>query len=132
MSQLDQIEHSIEYAKERITKGEKAISLHDNAAFNDIIVKGYFEKEAQRLVMLYGSGNCTEEMKREMERDMHAIGALQSYLRNIVRDGHQAESDLRSAEDQRSDFYAAQSEAAQRGEAKPLTDDADYAGNLGA
>lgn len=106
MNHLDIIENSIEHARSRIAKAEAVTRLFNNTDFNEVLVKGYIEKEAVRLVGLYGSGRLPEEMRVDVERDMHAIGAFESYLQRTITDGHTAVSDLETAQQNRDEYIA--------------------------
>jgi len=131
MSGLDQIELSISEAEKRVNKAKKAIELYDNPLFKELVVEGYFEQEAIRLVGLYGAGVLDDNQKQEVQRDMHGVGSFRRYLRNIVRDGEQAELDLNSAKDQREEYLFQQAEQQADGQTT-LDFDSDYAGSLGA
>lgn len=131
MSGLDQIELSISEAEKRVNKAKKAIELYDNPLFKELVVEGYFEQEAIRLVGLYGAGVLDDNQKQEVQRDMHGVGSFRRFLRNIVRDGEQAELDLNSAKDQREEYLYMQAQQQADGQAT-LDFDSDYAGSLGA
>jgi len=132
MDRISQIEDSIEYAKRRIARSEKVLKLYDDPIFNEIVVKNYFEQEAIRMVSLYGSGSGSEEQLRDLEKDMHAIGAFRRYLSQIVQEGRQAQSDLVMNQEALEEELAIQAEARANGEEPALPFDADYNGNLGA
>lgn len=98
MSELDQIEESIKSAKARVAKAEALERLTANADFRMLVADGYLKDNAVRLTHLYGSGSLQEDQRIASERDLHAIGSLNRYFYNIIRDGNQAESDIASAE----------------------------------
>jgi hypothetical protein len=114
MSDLKTIEDSIVYAKARIEKGDALERLNANPDFKRLIVDDYLREQAARLVHLYGSGVLTAEQRPEVERDMHAIGALKHYFYRLVNDANQADSDLASAE------YALQEYLSEAQAADPL------------
>lgn len=132
MDRIDQIEQSIEHAQGRVNKAKKVLALLDYPDFKEIVVKGYFEQEAIRMVALYGDGTGTPEMLADLQKDMHGVGAFRRFLSAIVQDGRQAESDLQNNKEALQEELAFRAEAQRNGEQIPLELDADYAGNLGA
>ena len=76
MDRIDRIEESIEYAKVRIERCDQVLRLSENPDFQAIVAKGYFEKEAIRLVGLYGSGNLSAEQLTEVQKDALRILVL--------------------------------------------------------
>jgi hypothetical protein len=98
MNQLKKIEDSIASAKGRIARAAGAARLYDNPDFKRLIVEEYLRDQPIRMVNLYGSGSLLPEQKRELELDLHAVGALQTFLYRTFGDGELAESDLESAE----------------------------------
>lgn len=132
MDSITQIENSIEYAQAKVNLAKKLVDLYDNPVFNEVIVKGYMETEAIRLVGYYGSGRGTAEEKAEMERDMHGIGSFRAYLSKIISEGQQAENDLQMHKEMREEMLRERAETAARQEQLPLDIDPDYAGSLGA
>lgn len=132
MDRINQIEQSIEHAQARVNKAKKVLSLLDHPDFKEIVVKGYFEQEAIRMVALYGDGTGSAEMLSDLQKDMHGVGAFRRYLSAIVQDGRQAEADVRLNQETLQEELAMVAEAKARGEDMPQSVDPDYAGNLGA
>lgn len=128
MSDIERIEMTIEEAKRLIALGEKAIDLSKVPLFEEVILKGYFEDEAVRLVHLYSDPNIEGSTKKLIELDMHAIGTLKRYLSTKVQIGRMAQRDLASAQEMLAEELA----AAAAGEPELPEYDEDYAGNLGA
>lgn len=132
MDRIDQLENSIEYAKARIERCDQVLRLSENPDFQAIVGKGYFEKEAIRLVGLYGSGNLSPEQLVETQKDMHGVGSFRRFLAQIVQEGQQARSDLQSNQETLQEELAMRAAAKAAGEEPAVAFDADYAGSLGA
>ena len=132
MDRINQLEASIDHAKARVEKAKAVLALFDNANFQEVVVKGYFEKEAIRMVACYGDGTGTPEMLADLQKDMHAVGAFRRYLSMIIQDGRQAESDVRQNQETLQEELAMRAEAQRMGQEMPSEIDPDYAGNLGA
>lgn len=132
MDRLTQIETGIEFAQKRVDKAARVLELYDDPRFKEVIINGYFEAEAIRMVGLYGSGSGSQEQLRDLEKDMHAVGALRRYLSMIVQDGRMAEGDLQANKEALQEELAERAEAQRNGEDLPLSNDPDYAGSLGA
>jgi hypothetical protein len=132
MDRIEHLESSIAYAEARVKKADRVLALYDNPDFNEIVVKGYLEAEAIRMVGLYGSGSGSPEQLRELEKDMHGIGAFRRFLVQLVQEGRQARSDLEANKEALQEELAMAAEARASGEEPALSFDADYNGSLGA
>ena len=132
MDRIDQLENSIEYAKARIERCDQVLRLSENPDFQAIVGKGYFEKEAIRLVGLYGSGNLSPEQLIETQKDMHGVGSFRRFLAQIVQEGQQARSDLQSNQETLQEELAMRAAVKAAGEEPAVAFDPDYAGSLGA
>lgn len=109
-------------ARKAVKFGELAAKLESNTAFRTVILEGYMEKEAVRLVHLFSDPTIEEETREKIKLDMHAIGTLMQYLRNAVQFGRLAEQELAA--------YARQREEVESGDEIDPTED--YSGSLGA
>ena len=78
MDRINQIEQSIDHAKARVDKAKSVLALFDNANFQEIVVKGYFEKEAIRMVARYGDGTASPEELQEQVFEAHISLAEQT------------------------------------------------------
>ena len=132
MDRIEQIENSIKYAEDRVKRSDRVLALYDNPDFNEIVVKGYLEAEAIRMVGLYGSGSGSPDQLRELEKDMHGIGSFRRYLVQLVQEGKMAKSDLEANKEALQEELAMAAEARASGEEPALPFDADYNGSLGA
>lgn len=100
MSQQDieQIEISIEHARELVERKNLAIQLADVPAFKKLILEGYFKDEAARLAHLLSDPSLPKEHREFVANDINGPGALKRYMQTIVRMGEQAERDIADAE----------------------------------
>lgn len=78
---IEAIERSIKQHKATVDLGAALERLRANKDFKKIIVEGYFENEAVRLVHLKADPSMqSAESRRSIEQQMDAIGALNQYL----------------------------------------------------
>lgn len=88
---VQEIELSIEQAKEFVERGKALERLRANPDFQAIVLKGYFENEAIRLVHLKSDPNVQgAEQQAAINKDIDAIGAFQWYLRVTQMQAQQA------------------------------------------
>ena len=97
----NEVDLSIEEANKLIARGEALERLLNNADFAEIIGKVYYQEEPERLAGLLGDigGSyrwCPNnqamslppeqfvKMQADIERDIHAIGAFQAFLRVVA------------------------------------------------
>jgi hypothetical protein len=92
--QIKETELSIEEAKSVISMGEKALKLAENPLFKELILEGYFEKEAIRLTHMSSDPNIPAEYRECVNRDLHGPAALKRYLRTMVQLGGVAATSL--------------------------------------
>jgi len=82
--QLQQVGIDIEDAKEAVALGDALQRLHDNADFNLVITKGYFEAEASRVVLLKADpGMASDEQQKNVDKIITSIGGLYGYFHKI-------------------------------------------------
>jgi hypothetical protein len=111
MSQMDQelaqVEVSIEQAKTNIERSAALDRLKENKDFKEIILEGYFEREASRLVLLKADPNVQEEKEQaQIQKMIDSIGYLRQYLNMIYQFGSMAENALEQHEKTREDILA--------------------------
>ena len=94
MSQIQEVELSIEQAEALVARGEKALKLADNADFKELVLEGYLRDEASRLARLSADFTLDPQVRSEVLLMVQAIGCFHSYMRNIIRMGDQARNDL--------------------------------------
>lgn len=97
--QREQIQVSMEQAKANMKRRDSLFALYQNADFKEVILKGYFEQESIRLVMVKADDNAQEpEMQAGIDRSITGIGALNRYFAIIKQFGDMAEKALEDAQ----------------------------------
>ena len=85
-SEIQQLEHEIQTSKKSVELGNALERLFNNRDFKNIVLKGYLEQEAVRLVHLKASPEMDSPAKQAaIVRDIDAIGALSSFFKEIQR-----------------------------------------------
>lgn len=101
MSQVNQVQLTIEEAEKQIARGEAMERLLNNPDFAEIIGNVYYKEEPARLSGLLGDigGSyrwCPNQqamslppeqfvkMRADIERDLHAVGAFQAFVRVVL------------------------------------------------
>ncbi|MEA2037023.1 MAG: hypothetical protein U9O94_05915 [Nanoarchaeota archaeon] len=106
MSDLQEIEISIEKAKELIKKKEVCERLLANKDYKEIIKEGFFEKNAARLVRLRSDITLDEQERAAVLRDIDGTGTLIGYIHMILAMGESAENSLSEKEAVREEIAA--------------------------
>lgn len=105
--QIEQIELSMEHAKENISKMESLLTLTKNKDFQRIIEEGYFEKEASRAVLLKADPNMQDdESQKALSNQIIAIGYLRQYFTTIMQVGRMSENALEADEQTHAELLA--------------------------
>lgn len=85
-SEIQQLEHEIQNSKKAVELGNALERLFNNRDFKNIVLKGYMEQEAVRLVHLKASPEMDSPAKQAaIVRDIDAIGTLSGYFKEIQR-----------------------------------------------
>ncbi|WP_199097219.1 hypothetical protein [Dyella sp. ASV21] len=79
-SQIQQVEVSLEEAERIAAFGEALNRLENNRDFQTVILEGYFQKEASRLVMLTGEINLKPEQKEAVYAGIRGIAELRQFF----------------------------------------------------
>jgi hypothetical protein len=99
MNDIQQVEVSIETAKERIKLQTALNRLIKNKDFKLIVDTGYFDNESIRLVHLKSDFEMREADKQEFVcRAIDAVGMFRAYLSRIYQQGTAAQNALNSHE----------------------------------
>ena len=107
MNTLQAIEKSIEQAKETAELGRALERLRSNRDFKQIVISGYFDAEAVRLVHLKADpGMQKAESQASILKQMDAIGSFSSYLSTILHQASLAEKAVEAGEADKEDFLA--------------------------
>jgi hypothetical protein len=83
-NEIRQVEQSLTQAKQLLAMGESLQRLYSNRDFKKVILEGYFEKEAVRLVHLKSDAAMTSQVHQEnIIKQLDGIGALVQYFQTI-------------------------------------------------
>lgn len=89
--QLEEVGISIEVANEIIAKAKALERLQSNKDFQTIITKGYFEKEAIRVVLARAMPQFSDDdSQKNLLADIDGIGRLRQYFMAITQTGRMA------------------------------------------
>ena len=92
---IQQIELSLEAAKEKVELMEAVDRLYQNKDFQKVFVTDYFRDEPARLVELRSSPQMAlPERQDSLLRAMDAIGYLQLHLSSIQKLGDMAKNEV--------------------------------------
>lgn len=111
MSQQQQVQLTIDEANKQIARGEALGRLLNNPDFAEIVGEVYYKEEPARLSGLLGdiAGSyrfCPTsqaltlppeqfvQMRESIEKDLHAVGAFQSFLRVVAWRAERAQEAL--------------------------------------
>lgn len=92
-----ELEITIEEAREALELGKAAERLSTNPDFKQLIVEGYFVKEAARLAILHGDPGLRADIKQAVLDEMKGPGALKRYLSLLVQRGRMADDEIARA-----------------------------------
>jgi hypothetical protein len=105
--QIEQIEVSMEAAKARVDMAKALDELHRNRNFKKVILEGYFEKEAQRLVMLKSDPQMSDaEHQKAVDEAIIGVGQLGQYFRTVFQLASMAERALAEDEQTREELLS--------------------------
>ncbi len=101
-NELAEIDGRIKFLKENIEIGEAIERLHNNEDFKLVILKGYFDREAERI---FGVLTDPNEYKRDMLQNMNeklgSIRNLKQYIGVQLRNADMAPSEIEEEESHR-------------------------------
>ncbi len=105
MISLEELEISIKQAKEVKDLGNALNRLYNNPDFKKVILTGYFEKEAVRLVHTKANIKYEDVTAHEnIIRQIDAIGSLNKYLSDIINNAQLAEKNIEADEQTRDEL----------------------------
>lgn len=96
-TQIEEIELSIEAAKEMVERGRMADKLATYPEFRKLVLDGYFRDEAARLAHLSSDPNLPEDIRNHVLRDMQGVGAFKRFLMTIRQLGEMAAREIDEA-----------------------------------
>lgn len=92
MTEVESIELSIQAAKRDKELRDAVVRLQKNPDFKKVIVEGYFQKEALRLLELSANSRLGADVREDALAEAKATVRLKSYLETIIHLGNYAES----------------------------------------
>lgn len=98
--QIEEVETTVEHAKEVIAKASAVRRLAANKDFQLIVDQGYNIDEAVRLAHLVSDPRADDRIKGLAQNDLQSLGAFKRYLGNIIQMGDMAEAELARFEDE--------------------------------
>lgn len=109
--QIEAIEIDISKAKTVIDFASALTRLKSNKDFKDVILKGYFETEAIRLVHLKASAHMQSvENQSGIVNQIDAIGLFSGYLNAVFVKAAMAERSLEDSEETLAEIYKEQAD----------------------
>lgn len=104
---IENLEANIQEAKKLVEQGKSLERLKSNKDFRDVILKGYFQDEAIRLVHLKADPNMqTEERQKSILTQMDAIGSLNEYLQLVFHKADLAQKSINDDEQTREEILS--------------------------
>ncbi|SUA63326.1 Uncharacterised protein [Oligella urethralis] len=105
-SDLQEIELTIDRAKEMIKDGEAVERLLRNRDFKRLVVDGYFKDEAVRLAFLKSERQVLtdEKLEKIVDSNLKSIGFFKQYLEFISHQALQAKAALKENEELREEL----------------------------
>lgn len=102
---IETIEISMEHAQKMLDLKKSLDKLMKNRDFKNIVLEGYFEKEAQRLVMLKSDYTMqSPDNQAEIIKQIDSIGSFRQYLNMVRALGQQAEKSMDDLENTRTEL----------------------------
>jgi hypothetical protein len=90
-----------------VESGDALERLKSNKDFKKLILEGFFEKEAIRLVHLKADRNMQNvDTQRSILSQMDAVGALHQYFNTILIQANQASKSIAADEEARDELLA--------------------------
>lgn len=105
-AQLQEIEISLDTAKEVVALGQSLERLYTNPDFLKVIQEGYFKDEALRLVYLKGDSVLDHSQQADVDNGIIAIGLLRSYFRKVFMQANQAQAAIDELEQVQTEILA--------------------------
>jgi len=104
---VQEIERNIKQAKSLVEVGESLERLRLNKDFKKVILEGFFEKEAIRLVHLKADQNMqTPDIQRSILGQIDAIGVLHQFFQTTLFKANQANKAIAADEETRDEILA--------------------------
>jgi len=107
MSEIEQIEISIEVARKDVAKMEGLLRLIKNKDFEALVDDGYFVNEASRLVILKADPAMADDASQKaIDNGITAVGHFRQYLQKVMQVGRMSEQGIKEDESTRQELLA--------------------------
>jgi len=104
---IDQLELNIQESKKNLELGEALSRLQKNSDFKLVMLSGFFEKEAVRLVHLKADPAFqTPERQAFIMTQIDAIGTVHQYFHTVAYQAAMAKRSIANDEETRSELLA--------------------------
>lgn len=103
---IRRVESELEASVTAHLKMEALKRLEDNPDFALLIQEGYLTEHKDRNVALLGSGQFTEDTRKEVIREIDAVSRLDYFFGKIVSDGHIAETNIEQCKEEISELHS--------------------------
>lgn len=102
---IQAIEENIKRARKLVEVGDALERLKNNRDFKKVMIEGYFEQEAIRLVHLKSDPNVqSPEMQKSIMSQIDAIGAISQYFSTVMHKSSIASKAIASDEEARDEL----------------------------
>jgi len=102
---IQAIEENIKQARRLVDVGDALERLKNNRDFKKVMIEGYFEQEAVRLVHLKSDQNVqSPDMQKSINAQIDAIGAVSQYFSTILHKASVARKAIASDEEAREEI----------------------------
>ena len=109
---IEQLEANIRESRKILKRGEALERLYSNRDFKEVILSGYMEKEAIRLVHLRSDPAMQSPMMQEsIIKQIDSVANLGDYFRTVAHKAMVAEKGIASDEETREEILAQELEA---------------------
>lgn len=106
-NQVQAIEASIKAARKLVDLGDALERLKSNKDFKAIVMEGYFEQEAIRLVQAKSNpGFQSAEMQKSILTQIDSIGNLNLYFQTVAQQASMARKNIEQDEVTRDEILA--------------------------
>ena len=104
---IQAIEENIKQAKKIVDIGDALERLRGNRDFKKVVLEGYFEQEAIRLVHLKSDQNVqSPDMQKSILAQIDAIGSLSQYFGTVLHKASIARKAIASDEEARDEILS--------------------------
>ena len=105
--EIEQLENNIQYSKKIVEMGIALERLHNSRDFKKVILEGYFEQEAIRLVHLKADPSMQgADQQKAVLVQMDAIGALKQYFQVLSMQASMADKAIQLDTETRDDLLS--------------------------